>query len=365
MNVKVITRHTPSNYGSILQALATQEVIKVMGHNVEIIDYRREDERGFGAVKTSLRSKPQFMSTPVKRLAYIAAMYPEINIAERKFDNMRRQHLNLTDTYGSSEELSNLSADVFLTGSDQVWGPMMNGLPDEAYFLAFVRQGKRGAYAASFGRTNFTPDTINRYTEWLRRYDALAVREDSAVKLLETMGLDCLGQVLDPTLLLNADQWSEYIKKDIGGEYVLVYQLHNNPALSQYAINLARRMGMPLLRISPSFHQFRRGGKFVFLPDMDEFLSYIKNCSFFVTDSFHGTAFALNFNRRFAEILPNNSTGSRNQSILKLTGLTDRIVTDYDDFSVIDRPIDYTKVNDILARERTASLAILRNIIEH
>ncbi len=364
MNVKVITRHTPSNYGSLLQSLATQEVIASLGHDVEIIDYRRDDERGYGAVKTSLRSKPQFMANPLKRLAYVSLMYPETKIAEMKFDKMRRQYLRLTDRCSSPEDLSKLSADVFLTGSDQVWGPMMNGEPDEAYFLNFVRQGKKGAYAASFGRTNFTPDTISRYSGLLRSYDAVAVREDSAVNLLESMGVGCAGQVLDPTLLLTSGKWSSYIRKNIEGRYVLVYQLHNNPVLSSYAVRLARYMGLPLLRISPSFHQLRRGGKFVFLPDMGEFLSYIKNCTFFVTDSFHGTAFALNFHRPFAEILPNNSTGSRNQSILKLTGLTDRIVTDYDDFSIVGREINYDTVEDILDREREASLNILKNIIE-
>ncbi len=364
MDIKVITRHTPSNYGSLLQALATQEVIKSMGHDVEIIDYRRPDERGFAAVKTSLRGKPQFMSSPLKRMAYISLMYPETKIAEMKFDRMRRRFLNLTDVCHTAGDLSRLNADVFLTGSDQVWGPMMNGEPDDAYFLDFVSKGKRGAYAASFGRTNFTADTVRRYSELLRRYDAVAVREDSAVKLLESMGLDCRGQVLDPTLLLTSDKWSEYVDKDIPGKYVLVYQLHNNPVLSEYAVGMAEHLKLPLLRISPSFHQLRRGGKFVFLPDMGEFLSHIKNCTFFVTDSFHGTAFALNFNRQFAEILPNNSTGSRNQSILKLTGLFDRIVTDYNDFSIAGRHIDYAKVNAILARERAASLSVLKGIIE-
>lgn len=363
MNVKVITRHTPSNYGSLLQALATQEVIKGLGHDVEIIDYRRTDERGMAAVTTALRGKPQFMSNPIKRIAYISMMYPETKIAEMKFDRMRRKYLNLTHRCESPADLSELKADVFLTGSDQVWGPMMNGSHDETYFLDFVSEGKKGAYAASFGRTNFTDGTMRRYAELLRRYDALAVREDSAVRLLDTMGIHSSGQVLDPTLLLSSDRWDKYIRKDIEGEYVLVYQLHNNPVLSRYAVDMARNLGLPLLRISPSFHQLLRGGKFVYLPDIDEFLSYIKNCTFFVTDSFHGTAFALNFNRRFVEILPNNSTGSRNQSILRLTGLTDRIVTDFNDFSIADRPIDYRDVNEILDRERAVSLNILKNIL--
>ena len=146
-------------------------------------------------------------------------------------------------------------------------------------------------------------------------------------------------------------------------KYVLVYQLHNNPVLSDYALRFARHTGLPLYRISPTFHQIRRGGKYIYLPDLDEFLSYIKNCTYFITDSFHGTAFALNFNRQFIEILPNNKTGSRNQSILQLVGLTDRILTDFDDFSVADRFIDYAAVNAILAKEREKSITILKSLL--
>ena len=98
-------------------------------------------------------------------------------------------------------------------------------------------------------------------------------------------------------------------------------------------------------------------------PDLPDFLSYIKNSTYFITDSFHGTAFALNFNRQFIEILPNNKTGNRNQSILQLTRLQDRIVTDYADCSISERMIDYERVNDILRKERIRSLGILKQLL--
>lgn len=363
MDIKVITRHAPSNYGSLLQSIATQTVLERLGHTCEIIDYIRYDEQGLRGTMTALRGKREWNDNPLKKMAYLLLRYPEEKLAEMKFAKMRKRYLRLTQRCGSYEDLKQLDADAFMTGSDQVWGPTTNGHYDEAYFLSFVKDRKKIAYAASFGRTDFTPSILVEYKKLLSSYSSIAVRENTAVDLLRRMGIRCVGQVLDPTLLLTGEEWARYIKKEVKGKYVLVYQIHNDPALSDYAIRFARQVRLPLYRISPTFHQFRRGGKFVYLPDLSDFLSYIKNCTYFVTDSFHGTAFALNFNRQFIEILPNNKTGSRNQSILQLTGLQDRIVTDFGDFSLAERFIDYNRVSRILVEERSKSIDILQAML--
>ena len=362
MDIKVITRHAPSNYGSLLQSIATVTILERLGHTCEIIDYIRDDEHGLKAVTTVLDGKQGWNGNLLKKVAYIALRYPEEKRAEMKFSRMRKKYLKLTGRCRTHEELKQLDADVFMTGSDQVWGPTLNGHYDEAYFLSFVKDKLKIAYAASFGRTEFTPATLSEYKKMLSDYTGIAVRENSAVDLLAQMNIPCAGQVLDPTLLLTGEEWGKWIEKDVQGKYVLVYQLHNNPALSDYAVRFARHVGLPLYRVSPTFHQCRRGGKFVYLPDLSEFLSYIKHSTYFITDSFHGTAFALNFNRQFIEILPNNKTGSRNQSILQLTGLQDRIVTDYDNLSISNRKIDYESVNAILRCEREKSMSIMHDL---
>lgn len=363
MDIKVITRHAPSNYGSLLQSIATQTVLERLGHTCEIIDYIRDDELGLRGTMTALRGKREWNNNPLKKIVYLLLRYPEEKLAEMKFASMRKRFLKLTQRCSSHEDLKLLDTDVFMTGSDQVWGPTMNGHYDDAYFLSFVEDRKKTAYAASFGRTDFTSSILIEYKKLLSSYSAIAVRENTAVDLLHSIGIRCAGQVLDPTLLLTGEEWKKYIRKEVTGKYVLVYQIHNDPALSDYAIRFAQQVRLPLYRISPTFHQFRRGGKFIYLPDLSDFLSYIKNCTYFITDSFHGTAFALNFNRQFIEILPNNKTGSRNQSILQLTGLQDRIVTDFGDFRITERLIDYNQVNGILAKERYKSIDILKTVL--
>ena len=370
MNVKVITRHFPSNYGSLLQSIATVHVIERLGHQCEIIDYQRKDERGLKGVLAQLNCKGGY-GNPIKKQAYIAIRYPIEKYAQVKFDRMRKRYLKMTQRCSSQEDLAKLSADAFMTGSDQVWGPMMNGHYDSAYFLQFVRNGVcKLAYAASFGKTKFDNSIVNDYKKMLASYDKIAVRENSAVAMLDDWGLNnCIGQVLDPTLLLDNSEWTNLLNKKNevdkykGKNYILVYQIHNDPKLSDYAKRLAKHTGLKLLRVNPMFHQVLRGGKFICCPDLSEFLSLIANASCIVTDSFHGTCFSINFGKQFIEILPNNATGTRNQSILELTGLSDRILRDFGDFSLINKVIDYDKVHKVLEVEKVNSLEVMKNML--
>lgn len=254
--------------------------------------------------------------------------------------------------------------EVFLTGSDQVWGPISTGHYDPTYFLDFVPKSSRKlAFAASFGKAIFDEQTLKEYGVLLKKYDSLAVRENVAVELLKKMDISA-KQVLDPTLLMDADAWSEYVKPMKKPEkYVLVYQIHANSDLDHYAVKFAENAELPLLRVSPLLHQAKRSGKFVYCPDISGFLDLVKNAAYMVTDSFHGTAFAINFNTQFVEVLPNTGTSSRNQSILELTGLTDRIVRDLNDFSYIDQEIDFKEANEKIGTSRIESIRILEEML--
>lgn len=365
MKVQVITRHAVTNYGSILQAIATQKIIEKCDCECEIIDYQREDEHYNQIENTLLKQKEGWNKNLVKKMIYLLVRKPSSIIAGKKFEKMQKEYLNLSPRYNSAKELQEKisDADFYMTGSDQVWGKLACGEYDTSYFLDFVKDDtKKIAFAASFGHAVKTEEEQKMFEYNLKKYSRIAVREDSAVKYLEEMGI-AAQQVLDPTLLITADEWKQLIKKEIPKKYVLVYQIHNDKRVGRYAKAFAEKAGLPLIRISPFFHQIFREGKLHYLPDVSEFLAFINNAEYLVTDSFHGTAFAINLNTDFIEILPNTNTGSRNQSILKLVGLTDRIVTDMDDFSFIDKKIEFNKVNTILESERKKSVTILKNVL--
>lgn len=366
MRVAVITRHAITNYGSLLQTFATQQIIEDMGHCCEIIDYIRDDEYYSQHEKTLLQRKPEWYNNPMKRMLYLFLRQPESILAGKKFENAQQKYLKLTRRYHTVEQLSDdiPFADVYMTGSDQVWGPVENGSYDSGYCLSFTRESdKRIAYAASFGHTDLTPDLSAYYKKWLSRYEHIAVREDSAVKIINDLGVDAC-QVIDPTLLLDSSFWNNFLFPIKIRKYILVYQLHNDKTLGYYAQNVASEMGLPLIRISTSFHQILREGKFVWCPGIGQFLSYVKNATCMITDSFHGTAFAINFNTPFVEVLPNNNTGTRNMSILSMTGLSHRILRDERDIQLAQRKIDFTQANQVLKYKRIESLKILKEMIE-
>lgn len=368
MVVNVITRHAPTNYGSLLQAIATQRVIMNLGHECRIINYIPKCETGVRMAITQLEQKTKWRRNPIKKAIYLMVAEPETLLMDRKFLAMRKKYLLMGPCCATTEELKKLYAEkkdeVFLTGSDQVWGPISTGHYDPTYFLDFVPKSSRKlAFAASFGKAIFDEQTLKEYGVLLKKYDSLAVRENVAVELLKKMDISA-KQVLDPTLLMDADAWSEYVKPMKKPEkYVLVYQIHANSDLDHYAVKFAEKAELPLLRVSPLLHQAKRSGKFVYCPDISGFLDLVKNAAYMVTDSFHGTAFAINFNTQFVEVLPNTGTSSRNQSILELTGLTDRIVRDLNDFSYIDQEIDFKEANEKIGISRIESIRILEEML--
>lgn len=363
MKVSVITRHAITNYGSLLQAFATQTAIEELGHECEIVDYIRDDESYRNHEKTLLKNKSNWNNNPIKRFIYLLIRQPGSIIAGKKFEEQRKIFLKLSKLYSTRESIKVdcPKADVYMTGSDQVWGPTEDGTYDDNYCLSYAEGKKKISYAASFGRTEMTPEIVETFKTMLGEYEHVAVREDSAVSLLGDMGINA-NQVLDPTLLFGKEFWDKQAKSTRTDKYILVYQLHNDKKLGEYAKKVAAEKGLPLIRISASFHQIFRPGKFVWCPTIAEFLGYVKNAELMITDSFHGTAFAINFNTQFVEVLPNTKTGTRNLSILNLTGLSDRIYNE-ENKEVANTKADFAFANSVLAEKRIESKEILNKMI--
>ncbi len=366
MKIAVITRHAVFNYGSVLQTIATSRVIESLGHQCQIIDYRRDDEDYRKIATVLLQNNPKWNSSFLRRTVYKVLQSPKFYVMGKHFEKLRKDAFPVSIRYANAEQLhrNKPQADIYLTGSDQVWGPIGGDIYDPAFFLSFTDDtDKCVSYAASFGKTDFTDELLAQFQTYLCRYDHITVRERSAVEIIRNMGIENVQQVLDPTLLIPAEEWSRMSRDSFPEKYILVYQLHNDPNMLKYAYALAEKTGLPLVTMSSTAqHLSHKGSKHVFLPSLSQWLGYIKNATFMLTDSFHGTAFAINFGTQFVNVLP-KGTATRNQSILELTGLSHRVVTDYNDFSFVDEQIDFQPIHQIIARERERSVQVLKDIL--
>lgn len=370
MKIDIITRHSVPNYGSLLQSYATQKAIEKLGHESEIINYTRYEERYENLAKSLVKGK-KWDKNAVLRLIYKLIQTPNYSRMYKKFAEYRKGFLNETKLeYGNIQELEqNIpEADVYCSGSDQIWGKIGTENYDEAYFLEFAKEKKCIAYASSFGKTELNEELEQNLERLLRKYKRILVREDSAEKLLQDREFNNVKQVLDPTLLLSRQEWCELAKKsekELPEKYILIYQLHDNKEFDKYAKMFAKSRNLKLLRISPSLYHFTRSGKLVYLPTQFEFLRYFENAEYILTDSFHATVFSIIFNKQFLDILPSNKTGTRIESILRLFEIDTRILSNYEDMTLIDKNIVWDNVNKRLEEERMKSMNLLRDAIEN
>lgn len=365
MKIGVLSRHSVANYGSLWQAYALQTTLEKLGYDVININYTPEGEVG-GTLAKTLLSVSRWGKNPLTKLLFLVYQYPSFSHTFKTFKSYRKKYLKETREYISSEQLKkNLpEVDLFCTGSDQVWNLLYDNKIDDTYFFDFLPDSKRRiSYAASFGGNKFEDGNTKKYAEYLKKYTDISVREDNGVEILKEFGIQG-KQVLDPTLLLSKEEWNSLVPvKEKEEDYILIYQLRPNKEFDNYAEKISKKTGLKLIRISTMFFQKFKCGEFHYLPKAEEFLWYIKNANCVLTDSFHGTCFAINFGTPFIEILPGRFN-ARNQSLLRAMGVEDRILTDYQDFSLYDKNIEWEKVNNNHIEKRNKSIDILKEMIK-
>ena len=367
--VSIITRHAIVNYGSILQSIAIEKIFQKMGLETEIINYIPESEKLENLVDSYIKNSKMWNKNIFTRWMYKFLQNKNVKSMNKKFSVYQKQYLNLSEKeYNSKDELIKYKpkTDIFCTGSDQVWGAIGAEKYDDNYFLNFLDDNDTAiSYAASFGKDNISDELKQKLNNLTKKYKHILVREDSAVKILNDANIKDVDQVIDPTLFLSEEDWSNICvnKRLMDDGYILIYQLHHNKKLDEYANKIARITGKKLIRINTSKHFKYKNGKFIYLPSPGEFLSYIKYADIVLTDSFHGTCFSIIYNKEFIDILP-EVTGTRITSILKLFNLENRLVKDYNDTTVLNNKINYDEVNKKLKDEQNDSLIKLKKALE-
>jgi len=355
--IAVITLHRVFNYGSVLQAYATQEILKDLGFEVEIVDYIPKDWQTKHLL-LDIRQSRGFVRDNIYRLMRAGSIF----LKQKTFWGFIKKNLNMTTVYKSFEELCAKppKADIYCTGSDQVWNSGYSNM-DPSFYLQFGdKKIKRFSYAASIGRESLEAEEQNIVGNYLKDYSAMSVREDSAVKILEQMGFDST-LVLDPTLQFPRKKWLELSAPPLIKEkyliLMLLYSEDNN------ATNIARKIadekGLKLVKISWELTKPPKVDKLMTHRKPEEFISLFNNAEYVVTNSFHGLAFSINLNKQFV-VVKRNEYNSRIESLLRLTRLEERLVDGEIKEGIVDKVINYDEVNEILDKERVKARAFLK-----
>lgn len=366
---EIVTLHRVKNYGSVLQAYATQEALRKIGFEAEILDYYPERYTKKGMLKRIKNQNKYLEKFLFLRILARILIIPSYNIRFKTFEKFLNKYLNTSEkVYSSLDDINEAvpQADIYITGSDQVWNSGWNGGIDRPMFLDFngIDDKKKIAYAASFGKSKLDDWEVEETSRLLKKYDALSLREKSAVDICESIGIKNTINVVDPTLLLTGKDWRKISSNNFKDEeYILVYNLNRNKKIDNYAKNLSKKTGLKIKYLSYQLHEFYKKGKMYCNPQVEDFLALIDNAKYVISDSFHATAFSINFNTEFVIVYPGKYS-TRLQSILELLGLEDRVAKSENDMELVNKHIDFENVNQKIERERTKSIEWLKNNME-
>ena len=368
MRTGLITFHFAHHYGAQLQALATMRAIQSLGHDCEIIDYRLPH-----TTRTNQLFKKSGGVRGMASDAHTALHYGAFQRRFRRFEAFVAEEMALSPRrYTAFEQLraDPPAYDVYVAGSDQIWNPYIfqDKQFDPSFLLGFVREGRRIAYAPSLGVPELPEDKAEELRRFLTPFSALSVREKRGQVLLrEAAGRDA-RVVLDPTLLLTGEDWGELAaapKRQ--GPYILCYFVSDPGEAAPYALALSARTGWPIVQLAGARRKIDGAAELVFDAGPREFLGLFRHASAVVTNSFHGAAFSLQFQKDFfTSMSPRERaepTFSRIYSLLSRLGCADRILG-LDTTAPVDAPIDYGAVYEKLAAARADSLSYLGAAIE-
>jgi len=281
-----------------------------------------------------------------------------ILIKKSKFQTFRKHYLNLSKFIFRDYKKIN-GYDIYVVGSDQVWNCDIINY-NEAYFLSFIGKNSYGvSYAASIGKDTLSEYETEFFSSRLKNFDMISVREHSTAKIIGNISKGRVFTVLDPTLIINKSKWKNLTSFSVEKNYILVYMLTNNEEVLKIAKNVSNRLKCKVKYINNSIKKNKYNFTNISGVGPLEFIDLFKNANFIVTNSFHGTAFSIIFQKDFITV-PHKTRGTRMRELLNILKLDDRLIEKSDQISSkYNLEINYSAVQPILEVEIKESLEFL------
>lgn len=365
--IALVTCYFQPNYGSQLQAYATQkffddihvpnETIMIDGLKGEInkAKYKYFLSKIFDA--NTIKDK---WATVKKVMAKKSNPTYAAHLAERyrMFDGFAQHEFHLSERYGSFAELSHAARDyrMFVVGSDQLWLP--SNIAANYYTLNFVPTDvPKLALATSFGISQLPKAQAKIAQQFLPRIDYCSVREVSGQKLIKNLTSRDVPVVCDPTILFTAEEWGEGVSKErfVKEKYLLCYFLGNNPIQREFVKKVKALTGYKIVQLQHCDEFIASDESF---PDEapynvgpKEFIRLIRDAEYVFTDSFHCSVFSMLHAKKFFTFRRYNndsivSTNGRIYSLLSLVGQENRLLKGNENpEDVLAMDIDYNEVH--------------------
>lgn len=339
MKIGILTFHYAINHGAVLQAYATQELLRGMGHEVEVIDYRNQAvEAYYDKFKFHLN-----VLLEKRKIRYLVSPFL-FWLQCRAFNRFKSKHLRISKAIAGQA----VQKDLILVGSDQLWNLRITGGFDPWYWGNKEAIGidpektRMATWAVCMNHIEMALAKTERIGRYLKNFSALSVREKELIDLIAPLTDKPVVQTLDPTLLLEADKWKALCHKVRPSRYVAVYAIEFNDKrrVAKVAERLAKKEGLGVVNIrvyadTGSLWDALHGC------GPDDFLSYLNAASYVVTSSFHGTAFSMILGKQFFSVVDPAIGNVRVENLLRQTGMESRKV-DYDERFEQVSPIDYS-----------------------
>lgn len=325
-----------ANYGAILTCYGVQCLMEKLGKKAKVIKY--------------------FCRYPLKE-----------DYSNSFTEKFAEENFNLTDeicTYEDFIELNNY-ADIFITGSDQVWNPNISGnhhmnMTDSLYLLDFVKNNKiKLSYSASFGTDYFngTEQDRKNFKHFLSRFDGISVREDSGVEIVKNDFNQDAVQLIDGAFLIPKEKLDAFTSESKSDEkyigcYVLPYYIDHDWYKKELE-KISKHLNLPIKYLD-----------FNLSTSVEDWLSFIKNAEFIITDSFHAIVFSIIFNRPFIQV-KNAMTQSRFESLYRLLGIKNPFMSTDHEFSAkdIENDFNWDDINKKIKSEVKRSENWVKNVI--
>lgn len=382
----IIMHPNHNNYGTALQGLASIKIIQELGYNLRIIRYRKK--RSLLEMITTFPGYIRSGALDMIRSQRLTNKKRKENPAYAKIVEERTKVCNafkdkyfepLCDYYTGWDALCKGSKnyDVVFVGSDQVWSPL--SLYAGFYNLLFVDKCvPQFSYSSSFGVSNILDHQKKGVASFLKKMDAISVREIRGAEIVKELTERDAKVVSDPTLLLNKRQWEEAIKDsnvEVKEKYILCYMLGPRTDNREAVTRLGRELGLKII----TFNHMDRyvaadegfGDEIISNSNCLDFVKLLANAEYVVTDSFHCSVFSLIFHKQFLtfyRINPSDkkSTHSRIDSLLGVTGTSERAVKDVNAelTKIIRSDIDWIMADNRLQKLREDSMEFLKMALE-